>query len=394
MAKKKNIRTYQRGNTWTYSFETARVGGKRKPVTKGGFATESDAYKAGMLALADYVNGVTAEKPVNISYGDFLEVWMPEMQKPYVNERTFVTNTSNVKRHIIPGLGNIKLEDLSARRIKSFYSDCIQNGLSKTTVRSIRSLVCKSLQSAVVDYGFLKSNPAREVSIRDLKSNKPKKERRAYTRKEQDILLKACRTQNEYVAILIGLHCGMRISEVFALTWDDINFKARTIDINKQIAHSGGRSYVTTPKCNSYRVISFDQKLEKELKKLQLTQKKEKLKVLGYPETLLYEDSRKDYEFKNFDFIFRTPTGSLWNKQHMTLFLQKVSKEHDIHFDFHSLRHTHSTELQAHHAPVEAVQERLGHKSLAVTLQVYTHNHEKMQEELRGIINNDLYANS
>ena len=391
MAKKKNIRTYQRGSTWTYSFETARVGGKRKPVTKGGFATEADAYKAGMIALADYVNGLKISRPVNISYGDFLNMWLKDMYIHEVRKTTYQAHMSLTRNHIIPKLGHVLLTDISVTHIKGFLNDLKLKGYTKKTLAAFKFVIVRSLNSAINDYGYIQINPARNVQLPRIESPARKGTLTADDKKK---LFEYFTDINDRIALMLGLSCGLRIGEAFAVTWDDIDLDKKTITINKQIGIVDNRTIVSPPKNDSSnRVIPFDDQMLSEFKKLKKQRLKEKLKSNRYPDTLLYEDARINEELTSFDFIFRTSNGSLYHRYRLTEKIKQFRKETGIDVHFHLLRHTHCTDLITSGAPLPAIQKRLGHSSIKTTMEVYASVSTEQDEHLKDILNTGLYAN-
>ena len=394
MAKKKNVRTYQRGKTWTFCFETKKVVGKRKPYTKGGFPTEEEAYKAGMAALADYVNGQTLAKEINISFGDFLLKWLENNYKHDVKEITYTSIYALTKKHIIPVIGNIALTDLSHINIKSFLAKKTDEGYSKATLQQLKGIITKALTAAIVEYNYISTNPAREVAIPKAGSRRVARKRIPITKAEQKTLLKACSdNRNLYTAVMIGLHCGLRIGETFALTWDDIDFDKKTIDINKQISYANHRMYVDAPKYNSVRVICIDDALIRALNKLKAEYLEEKLKCVDYPDKLLYEDDRADGALKKFDFIFRKTNGALYSRNLGTTHLKELKDELKMDVDFHTLRHTHCTDLISCGAPLKAVQQRMGHKNIDITMNIYTSVSKDMDDQVKSLLNTALYAN-
>ena len=393
MAKKKNVRTYRRGSTWTYSFETANVGGKRKPVTKGGFPTEEEAYKAGMTALADHINGLKRPEPVTISYGDFLDHWLRNVQIHEVKPKSYEAEEILCRKHIIPELGHIKLAELSRTSIKTFLIKKTEEGYSKSTITILKALITKSLRAAITEYNYISDNPARDITLPKAALKRKQNHRQALSKDDQARLLSYFPNgSNEYMAVLIGLHCGTRIGEAFALTWDDIDLDAGTLNIDKQIQNIGGRYVIDSPKYDSCRVITIDADLIKRLRLFRKTRLEEKLRTVDYPNTLIFEDLSCEGQLKEFDLIFRKANGLYFSRYAMSCALRRAQKYLDMSVDFHTLRYTHCTDLIIAGALPKAVQHRLGHKRIEITLNIYTSVTQELDDQVSEILNTRLYA--
>ncbi len=215
---------------------------------------------------------------------------------------------------------------------------------------------------------------------------------------------------------MIGFYTGLRISEAFALTWDDIDFDKKTLSVNKQVVKrnfgadvrkvvekTGKKEqrsswYFGTPKTStSVRTISFGETLCQVLKAEYIQQKKNELK---YGEYYTIHVLKKEMDEKGNDMLRIVPIQKCVESQLQRVHLiciaengqytstdsfkfcsRVIHKELQLAFDYHSLRHTHATLLIESGANVKNVQTRLGHTNIQTTLQTYTHNTEKMNQE-------------
>ena len=185
---------------------------------------------------------------------------------------------------------------------------------------------------------------------------------------------------------MIGFYTGLRISETFGLTWDDIDFDKRKISVNKQIVKRNfgadvrkvvekkGKKeqrsswYFTTPKTfTSVREVPFGETLYQALKQEKAKQLKSEMKYGEY-----YTIHVKKIE---------TDENSQYTSTDSFKYCSRVI-HHEMHlaFDYHSLRHTPATLLIEFGADVKNVQTRLGHTNIETTLQTYVHDTEKMAE--------------
>lgn len=195
-----------------------------------------------------------------------------------------------------------------------------------------------------------------------------------------------------HLPLMLGYKCGLRLGEVFALTWDCVDFLNRTIRIEKQVQWDSARQlwYFSSPKYNSYRTIDIDTELSDLLRRTKERQERA---------ALLYEDSYIRY-FRDdsnrivpaesstaLDLVMVRDDGSYVQPrimQHASAIIH-----HQMGFDeftFHSLRHTHATMLLEANISQKYIQDRLGHKKVAVTIQTYQHLTEKMKDNNKVIL--------
>ena len=211
--------------------------------------------------------------------------------------------------------------------------------------------------------------------------------------------------------MMIGYRCGLRIGEVYALTWDDIDLEKKKLTVSKQIQwkqlprseeekqRSNGSKYAkagfwyfSTPKCGSSRVIDMDTELTSLLQR----ERNRQTKAATYFEeryNRYYEDTSKRITGnpvdREVDFVCRRENGEYINLRTMQYTTQIIHQQlHLPEFDFHSLRHTHATMLVENGAPLKYVQRRLGHKKIDVTMNIYQHLTEALREKGNAIIEN------
>lgn len=203
-------------------------------------------------------------------------------------------------------------------------------------------------------------------------------------------------TTDYYLPIVIGFYTGCRIGEVLALTWDDIDFKNKTITINKSlIFNTENKQWYLGPTktFTSNRTISIGNSLIKILKRFQNNQLKNQLKYGEYYKTIYSKEETVNN--KKMDRLYVLPSsitnkhftlqklvcsrvnGDLLTTNSMKYVSKIVNYELGINYRFHCLRHTHATLLIQNGANIKDVQTRLGHASVETTLDTYTHSTEK-----------------
>ena len=158
MSKKSNnpldhVRVKQRGASWAYYFEKAKVDGKRRRGEGGGYATEQDALMAGVEAYSAYIGGGAKKNDASISFADYLDIWY-ERTRLYARNNTLELREKNIRLHIKPALGEYRLSSLSPAIIDRFVQQKRKDGYAYETVarilmRSIRWSCCGRIRHAL-----------------------------------------------------------------------------------------------------------------------------------------------------------------------------------------------------------------------------------------------------
>ena len=220
---------------WEYRFEAAKIDGKRKHISKSGFRTKKEAEDAGAKALAEYNNAGLKFEPSDMSYADYLDYWFDNYVKVSCKYNTQMAYNQIIEQHLKPALGMYKLRSLTPVLIQEYVNKKFVTGLKKTTVTNIMSVLSGSLRYAVVPAQLLTSSPAEYVKYPKKKTNKKETNRIILSIDDFNKMLDRFEKGNPFrYALLIGFHTGLRIGEVYGLTWDDIDFDKRTLDVNKQ----------------------------------------------------------------------------------------------------------------------------------------------------------------
>ena len=362
---------------------------------KGGIQKKKDAEIAGTKAKNEYDNCGLRITPTELTVSDYLELWLENICKNTVKAITYNKYKSYIVNHINPFMGKYKLKSLSVPVINEFFTKLYQEDYGYNTMTNIKSVLTRSLGDAVNTYHYLYINPATAAKIPCNRSvGIKKKDRKALTTEEIDkILVRFPFGHTSHIPIMIALHCGTRIGETFAITWDDIDFDAHTLSINKQIQWIDKKWWIDSPKYNSNRIIKLDTTILRELKKYKIIQRTNRIRYgKYYCNDLFFPDLRHpNSSERSYDMVCRKEDGS---------YLQNRTQQHTsrvireelgiIPYDFHTLRHTHATLLLEHGAPIKSVQERLGHKNIKETLDIYSHCTENMEHETVSILDKIL----
>lgn len=409
-----DISARKRGDKWYYSFEAASIDGKRKRIERVGGKTKKEALEKGIKALSEYNNSGQHFEPSNVSVADFMDYYMDNYSKLNDRYNTQCRNVSVIEKHIKPNFGVYRLSALSTAAINEFINDKFVNGFAKSTIQNIIAPLSQAYEYAI-DLDYVKVNPCKRIKYPG--GFEKAKCREVISVEEYNTIMDAMKNRKPFdLAIMIGWYAGLRISETYALTWDDIDFENKTIHINKQVvkrnfgvdvrkayAAKGKKEdksswYFAEPKTpTSHRTIVVSDVLIKELKAFKKQQLENRLYYGEYYKELYIKDviDEKGKSIQRIveaektipcalpvaDLVFRKENGEYSSTDsfkypsriiHHKLGLQK--------FDYHSLRHTHATMLIEAGVSPKSVQMRLGHSSVITTFDKYVHDTDGMQQ--------------
>lgn len=363
--KKKNGTTVYRANIYlgvdsiTGKKVKTSVTGRTKKEVKIRIKEAQHNFKA---------NGKTVTKAVPVeNYKELAELWLKSYEMT-VKPQTFIATKRMLHNHLIPIFGNIKLDKLSVSYIQGHINDLSKEFVHFGTIHSINKRV---LQYGV-SLQLIPFNPARDVILPKVvkPDNKAIKfinydDLKALMSYMEKLSNKKYSYFFDYVLYSILLATGCRFGEAIALTWSDIDFENATIDINKN--YNRLVDIVGTPKSKAgYRVISIDQKTVNLLRLYKNRQRQ-----------LFSEVGREAPSV-----VFATPTRKYQNTAIRQEALDRRLKEIDCpRFTFHAFRHTHASLLLNAGISYKELQYRLGHATLAMTMDIYSHLSKDKEKE-------------
>lgn len=376
------IRIRKRGDTYSYSFDISKR--PRRMKEKGGFATEDEAFDAGVAAYADWKSGNIGITSERVTLKDYLASWLENVARPNVKRTTYVNYQSAINKRIAPFLGNHILQELRPRHIDGWLKNLAKEGLARGTIRQTKTVLSTALKYAIYPAELIVSNPSTGLSI---PRSAPKQviERTVITPEQAAALFE----HERYRPVLKLLyHTGMRISEAMGLTWDDIDLRTGEITIVRQRI----QDYFETPKTeSSARTFYADTALLVYLRALKAAQAKDEMR-LGEAYQITYEDTAHDRAVVVLPKKL-PPAPTLERRMLLCIkengapilgdSFKKMLRTHGL--NAHSFRHTHATQLiEAGAKPVD-VAARLGHKDATITQNLYAHDTKEMQQETARI---------
>jgi len=311
-----------------------------------------------LIKLANEVIVGTYIQPTKLTVGEWMKTWLKDYKSLNLKQRTYDTYETQINTHIIPEIGKIELKELNASQLQRFYNIKFNNdkGLSPATIRKIHSIIQAALKQACLN-GLISKNASVGVVLPRLEQKKIK----VFSREEEKLFFEAAKGFELYNAFLLCCDTGMRMGEVLALTYDDIDFKGETVNVNKNIMYVKDREGSTG---NNYVLIVQDTpKTKASIRKIPLTQialkMLKELKLKAEPNCNLVFPSRNNTYInpRNFERTFQT-------------IIDKAGIEK---CNTHTLRHTFATKCFEKGIQVKIVSKWLGHSKISHTLDIYTH---------------------
>ena len=293
----------------------------------------------------------------SMTLGNYLQHrWLPLVVLG-LEPSTASSYRQHVVNHIIPHLGNIRVGKLERARIQRFYADLLHNEsprthrpLSKGSVIRIHGVLHSALED-LVTAGQLPSNPARGARPRHTKSERH--EYRIWTQRQVEQFLASAKPDPLFALWRLLAFTGMRRSEAIGLKREDLRLEARQLSVRRAIRIADRQLYVTRPKSDAERVIELDITTARSLR------------------THLRAQS---WLFPGGEWVFTNVNGDVLSPERVTHHFQKLLATTDLpRIRLHDLRHTHASHLILAGVNVKAVQERLGHSDVVVTLNIYSH---------------------
>jgi Site-specific recombinase XerD len=310
-----------------------------------------------------------------------MATWLDGLRK---EPSTVASYRKNVRLHVEPHIGALRLEQLTGTRLTKLYHELEQagrfdgrGGLSARTVRYTHTIIHAGLGAAVRD-GLLSANPADKADKPSAKAA-ASPEMHIWTADELRAFLDQRSQVGDELAMAWSLlvATGMRRGEALALRWADVDFDGSRLSVRRSatvIKHKGAGEeiIVGTPKSGKARTINLDPQTLARVKAHKVAQG-----------TLSLALARDDiYVLANLDGTVRHPERFSRKFVAAVIAARKALGEDQLStIRLHDLRHTHASLLLAAGVPVKVVSERLGHANAMITLGVYAHVIPGMQAE-------------
>jgi integrase len=364
MAKRKRRRngdggiTRRRDGRWMGRFSLAN--GRRRTF----YGSSDDDVARQIREFQHTVDIGLTVSPENPTVEAFLGGWLSAM-RPSVRSTTWQRYEGLLRHHAIPEIGKVRLSKLTPLHVQRLYASRLEAGLSPTTVRHLHTVLHRALGHAV-KWGLLPRNPIDLVDAPKMAQT----EMVALTREQTRRLLEAARGERLESLYVLALTTGMRQGELFALRWRHVDLDRGVLQVRGTMQQVKGGPQLAEPKTRgSRRQIQLTSAAVQALREHRVRQNAERLKLGA-----AWED--QDLVFPNYVGRPLTP-GNLVQRS----FYPLLAKAGIPRVRFHDLRHTAATLLLEQGVHPKVVSEMLGHSTIAITLDLYSHVTPTMQKQ-------------
>jgi integrase len=344
---------------------------QRRQEFHTGYESKKEVEQELAKVLAALATGGHIE-PSKMLLADFLRTeWLPAIRST-IRPTTFASYETHVLRHIIPRIGSLQLQQLSGVQINLLYARLLSEPdihgrlLSPATVRRVHATLHRALKDAV-RWSKLLRNPV--DSADPPRAQGFDREMKVWTAAQLRTFLAAERESELYPLWLTLGTTGMRRGEALGLSWEDIDLEAGRLSIKKTLIMNGYKTMLSTPKTKKgRRLIVLDPATVSALRKLRTEQMKVHLR-----QGLSWRESQP---------VFVTEAGHPYHPERVSKLFAQAAKQAGLpRIRLHDLRHTYATLALGAGVHPKVISERLGHASIAITLDCYSHCLPTISEE-------------
>ncbi|MFS0857362.1 tyrosine-type recombinase/integrase [Paenibacillus taichungensis] len=354
--------------------------GSRNQVRRRGFKKKSEAQTA-LTEVLNTVNNGEYIEPSKIVFTDYMiETWLPEkINNNRMTRLTVDSYKSYVENHISPYFKDMTLSEIKPKDIKGFVSylqskKSPQNdkNLSPSTVQRIFNIVVTAFNFAVGEE-LIKDNPAKNVDRPKI----PKRVVSVWNADQVKKFLKSFEYSRHHIAYYLAVHTGMRQGEILGLPLPNIDLQQKLIMVTQTLEHDAGGIKQGAKTSSGVRSISISDDVVEIIKK-QIARIEEEKELAGD----MYIDN---------GLLCCTNIGKPVFPDTLTKMMRRKIKELELPpIRFHDLRHTSASLMLMLGVHPKVVSERLGHSSVTITLDTYSHLLKNMQSDAADHLSNLL----
>jgi integrase len=367
----------KRGTRWCVVVDLGRdpVTGKRIRNWHSGFESKKAAERARTEILNRLDKGTYVEPSRRTLTRFLVDEWLPAT-KGRLADSTFDSYRRNIELHIVPRLGNIELQALTPARLNTFYGELLASGsnrssdggLAPKTVRNLHVILRKALHDAV-RWSLIPRNPAEMADPPRMRGSASRI--KTWNADEARAFLAHVQSDEHFTAWLLALTTGMRRGEILGLRWDDVDFERAQLSIRQTLVNVAYEVKLSSPKTlRSRRSLALDPAT---------------LKALREHRERTHHLERSDETFGHLVFI-RDDGQWIHPDRFTQLFDKHVRQAKLKRIRFHDVRHTYATLALTAGVHPKIVSERLGHATVAFTLDVYSHVVPGMQQDAAALV--------
>ena len=331
--------------------------GKRRYVSA---KRKGDAERALRDAMTDADRGLVFDAS-NQSVSEYMTHWLEDFAKANLASRTYHNYKLQIREHIVPAFGKMKLSKLDTPNIQALYTVKLQDGLKPASVRYIHAVLRCALEKAV-DLKLIARNPAASARPPRIRQE----EITPLDVEQVQVLLEAAKGDRFECLYVLSLMCGVRMGESLGLRWSDVDLEAGSLRIHRQLqrVREGGGLVFSEPKNASRRTIDLPQRTLEAL----ISHRRRQLEL----------QLRAGAKWQDNDLVFSTTIGTAVDAQNVVNrhFKPLLKRAGLPPVRFHDLRHSCLSLLAQRGEPIRDLQALAGHATAAFTLQRYTHHYD------------------
>jgi integrase len=344
---------------WTAQLDLGFENGKRK--RQAFYGRTQDEVQAKLDEARHALRKGTFIAGPKITTAQWLERWLLDVAKPKVRPSTFRRYKDLTEQHIAPSLGRIPLERLSPADVRQLLN-AKGATLAPRTVHHIRAVLRTALHQAERD-GLIQRNAAALTESPRIE----RQEMKTFTPDQARAFQQAIKGDPEEALYLVALDSGLRQGEILGLRWEDVDLAAGTVRVTHALQRVEGKLVWVEPKSKtSRRTVKLGVVAAQALREHRQRQFQEQDRVTWLPFGLVFTGAHG-----------QPLEGTSLTKRFQAL-LERVGLPR---MRFHDLRHSSASLLGSQHIPARVVMQRLGHSTIALTMNTYSHVFEEMNQE-------------
>ena len=351
----------RKGGGWCTQYTVYTANGRKRKTLYG--KTRQEVATKLAKALSDRESGLNFDAE-GLKLGEYLSRWLEDSVKDTVRNTTYARYEQISRTHIVPMLGSVKLKTLSPTHVRSLYKEKLSS-LSPRTVQYIHVTLHKALKQAVND-GLIPRNATEAVKPPQVR----RKEIRPLTPEQVKVLLDAASGDRLEALYTLAVHTGLRQGELLGLKWEDVDLESGSLHVKRTLTTARGGPRLAAPKTKgSRRRVSLTKGAVDALR--------------AHLARQLEEIDRAGSLWQENGLVFASEIGEPLNRHDLTSrrfkpLLKRAKPSEKTRF--HDLRHTCATLLLTKNVNPKIVSEMLGHATIAITLDTYSHVLPNMQD--------------